>query len=81
MNGTEYQPINPYAADAKNMRVRNLAERHAGLVQDKFPNFAGNGSITGMKKQYYGKGALLVRCGGFIYNVSSDPQIYYQYAI
>ncbi|GIV43947.1 MAG: hypothetical protein KatS3mg035_1070 [Bacteroidia bacterium] len=74
-----YQPINPYTSDAKRMRVRNLSVRHKGLV-DKFPNFHKSGSISGMKKLYYGKGALLVRCGSYIYNVSSDPQIYYQYA-
>lgn len=74
-----YQPINPFASDAKRMRVRNLSVRHEGLV-DKFPNFHKSGSISGMKKLYYGKGALLVRCGSYIYNVSSDPQVYYQYA-
>lgn len=43
---------------------------------DEFPNFSASGSILGMKKLYYGKNALLVRCGGFIYNVSSKPEIY-----
>jgi hypothetical protein len=80
MDGTEYKAINPYAGDAKNMRVRTLPERHKGLVDD-FPNFHKSGSIRGMKKLYYGKGALLVKCGNYIYNVSSDPQIYYQYAV
>ena len=75
-----YQPINPYASDANRMKVKNLSPRHEGLV-DKLPNFHKSGSISGMKKLYYGKGALLVRCGSYIYNVSLDPQIYYQYAI
>ena len=75
-----YQSINPYASDSKRMKVKSLSERHSGLV-DNFPNFHKSGSITGMKNLYYGKGALLVRCGSYIYNVSSDPQIYYQYAI
>ena len=44
----------------------------------EFPNFHKNGSIKGMKKLYYGKNALLVRCGDYIYNVSSQPNIYYQ---
>ena len=77
---TEYQPINPFAADAKNMRVRKLSERHHGLVEN-LPNFSKTGSVKGMKNLYYGKGALLVQCGNYIYNVSSDPQVYYQYAI
>lgn len=31
--------------------------------------FHKSGSIAGMKKQFYGKDALLVRCGSYIYNV------------
>lgn len=46
----------------------------------QFPNFDKSGSISGMKKLYYGKGALLVICGGYIYNVSSSPDIYYNEA-
>jgi hypothetical protein len=41
-----------------------------------FPNFNRSGSILGMKKNVYGKDALLVRCGEWIYNVSSNPEIY-----
>lgn len=44
----------------------------------EFPNFHKSGSIKGMKKLYYGKNVLLVRCGDYIYNVSSQPNIYYQ---
>lgn len=42
----------------------------------RFPNFSVTGSIIGMKKLYYGKDALLVRCGSRIYNVSRAPHIY-----
>ena len=79
MTNNFYTPINPYSSDAKRMRLRNLSERHKGLLEG-FGNFHSSGSITGMKKLYYGKGSLLVKCGQFIYNVSADPQIYYQYA-
>ena len=41
-----------------------------------FPNFHVSGSIAGMKRLYYGKDALLVKCGSFIYNVSLCPEIY-----
>ena len=41
-----------------------------------FPNFSKSGSVRGMKKLYYGKNALLVRCGSYIYDVSSNPYIY-----
>lgn len=44
----------------------------------RFPNFHRSGSIKGMKQMYYGKSALLVRCGSYIYNVSSEPIIYNQ---
>lgn len=42
----------------------------------QFPNFHKSGSITGMKRLYYGINALLVRCGDYIYNVTSAPEIY-----
>ena len=45
-----------------------------------FPNFSITGSIIGMKKLYYGKNALLVRCGKYIYNVTIEPSIYYNLA-
>ena len=41
-----------------------------------FPNFSASGSIRGMKDKYYGKDALLVKCGSYIYNVSDKPVIY-----
>lgn len=36
---------------------------------DRFPSFHRSGSITGMRNQYYGQDALLVRCGSYIYKV------------
>lgn len=45
-----------------------------------YPNFHVSGSISGMRKQFYGKDALLVRCGSYIYNVTSNPKIYYDHA-
>lgn len=42
----------------------------------RFPNFSKTGSIAGMKKNFYGKDALLVRCGAYIYNVTEAPEIY-----
>jgi hypothetical protein len=47
---------------------------------EKFPNFHKSGNIKGMKERYYGKGALLVKCGDYIYNVSSQPDIYFKLA-
>lgn len=48
---------------------------------DRFPNFHKSGSIRGMKYFYYGNDCLLVQCGNYIYNVSSEPQIYHQATI
>lgn len=76
---TIYKPINPRSKDAKSMRTKNLPINHYKLVEG-FPNFHKSGSIKGMKKMYYGKGALLVKCGQFIFNVSSKPEIYFKYA-
>ena len=53
--------------------------KRAGL--SRFPNFHKSGSVRGMKKLYYGKDCLLVKCGNYIYNVSSEPQIYNQATI
>lgn len=41
----------------------------------QYPNFSVTGSIKGMKDKYYGKDALLVRSGSYIYNVPEN--IYY----
>jgi hypothetical protein len=46
---------------------------------NEHPNFSTSGSIAGMRK-VYGKHALLVKCGQFIYNVSSNPHIYHNIA-
>lgn len=72
--------INPYADDAKRVRVKYLSSRYQNLVTG-FPNFHKSGSTKGMKEQVYGRGALLVRCGQFIYNVTGNPKIYHESAI
>lgn len=54
------------------VRVRKQFAAKLGL--GNFPNFHASGSVSGMKKQYYGKDALLVRCGSYIYNVT--PEVY-----
>ena len=44
----------------------------------QYPNISTTGSIVGWRKQMgkYGKTALMVRCGSYIYNVDSAPEIY-----
>lgn len=58
-------------------RVKVLSrEDGERLGIEDYPNFHKSGSVRGMKDRYYGKEALLVRCGNYIYNVSSNPEIY-----
>ena len=61
-------------------KVQTLPVAKKGLVSGKYPNFHKTGSITGMKRMYYGQDALLVRCGSYIYNVRSSPDIYHNEA-
>lgn len=59
------------------MRTKTLSVKDGERLNiDEYPNFDKSGSIRGMKKLYYGKDALLVRCGNYIYNVTSNPAIY-----
>lgn len=61
------------------MRVRKMTiEQGRRAELNRFPNFHKTGSVRGMKKLYYGNKCLLVRCGDYIYNVSSEPQVYHQ---
>lgn len=61
------------------MKTRTLYKADGERLNiDRFPCFHVTGSIAGMKKMFYGKNALLVRCGSWIYNVSKEPRIYYK---
>lgn len=63
------------------MKTKTLYVKDAERIGiSRFPNFHKTGSIAGMKKLYYGKNALLVCCGSWIYNVSSEPEVYYNIA-
>ena len=63
------------------MRVKYLKVRDGERLHiDDYPSFSRTGSIVGMANLYYGKDALLVRCGSYIYNVSGNPIIYYEEA-
>ena len=61
------------------MKTKYLKAEYYNKVEN-FPNFSATGSIKGMKDKYYGKNALLVKCGGYIFNVTSEPSIYYNLA-
>lgn len=58
-------------------RVKTLTKEQGEQVNiQDFPNFSVTGSVMGMKNLYYGLDAKLVRCGSWIYNVTSEPRIY-----
>ena len=60
------------------MRTKTLYKADGDRLKiDRFPCFHITGSIAGMKRMFYGKDALLVRCGSWIYNVSKEPRIYH----
>ena len=61
------------------MRTRRMTkERGERCNISRLPNFHCTGSIKGVKRLFYGQQALLVKYGAYIYNVSSEPNIYYQ---
>ena len=61
------------------MRVKRMTiEQGKRVGIDRFPNFHKSGSIRGMRHFFYRKDCLLVQCGNYIYNVSSEPQISHQ---
>lgn len=57
-------------------KVKQL-NKNATVDLSIFPNFSKTGSVKGMRKLYYGNSALLVKHGGYIYNVTNQPDIYY----
>ena len=61
------------------MRVKRMTIEQGKRVRiNRFPNFYITGSVRGMKRLYYCYDCLLVRCVNYIYNVTAQPQIYYQ---
>lgn len=58
-------------------RVKTLpASAYEKYDLGRFPNFSANGNVMGMKNLYYGLDSKLVKCGGYIYNVTSEPSIW-----
>lgn len=41
-----------------------------GYMLTDCPNFHASGSVSGMRKRFYGAKAVLVRCGSYIYDVT-----------
>ena len=61
-------------------KVKTMSVKHEKAYElEDLPNFHRTGSILGMRK-VYGKNALLIRCGGYIYNAASKPELYHNHA-
>ncbi|MBR6249765.1 MAG: hypothetical protein IKR17_01045 [Bacteroidales bacterium] len=60
---------------APRVKTMTIAEGKRWHISE-YPNFGKTGNVTGMRKLYYGKMALLVKCGDYIYNVTTAPEIY-----
>lgn len=63
-----------FIIDMKTLTVSKKDLKHDLSV---YPNFSASGSIRGMKALYYGKNALLIRSGSYIYNVPKEVYDYY----
>ena len=54
-------------------RVKYMTKDQAAQCNlDSYPSFGPNGNVAGMKKKYYGKDALLVRSGAYVYHVPAE---------
>jgi hypothetical protein len=62
----------------KVLHVRRLSVSDGAKFNiSRLPNFAASGSVAGMRNLYPSyKNARLVRCGSFIYNCDTAPEIY-----
>jgi hypothetical protein len=63
----------------KKYPVKELDEDECEVLKG-FPSFSTSGSVEGMRSKYYGNNALLVKCGDYIYNVTSEPKMYFEVA-
>lgn len=76
-----YGSVTGYSRSIKGThRVKILPVKYRDVFNmSRFPNFSKTGSVSGMR-EYYGRDALLVQCGSYIYNVTSEPEIYWNWA-
>lgn len=58
----------------KTIRVKK--KYHDRLNLDSFPNAGPYPCISGLKEKVYGKDALLVQCGAYVYHV--DEKTYWE---
>jgi hypothetical protein len=56
--------------------VRKGSPLYATLMQADLPNFGPNGNLTGMRLNKGWADVRPVKCGAFVYNCNSRPEIY-----
>lgn len=62
---------------ARPPKVKRLStDEGIRLRLGRFSSYHKKNSITNIRRLFCGPGALLVRCGDFIYNVTREPSIY-----
>lgn len=60
----------------KDMKTLYMTKENAKKHDlSRFPNAGPGASISGMKKQFWGENALVIKSGQYIYNV--DSSVYY----
>jgi hypothetical protein len=50
--------------------INQQQAQDAGIDTDRTANAGPRANVTGMKKQFWGKNAFIVRIGAYIYNVT-----------
>ena len=73
VKNNDIKGYNDLCKDAENYSVLEKIR----VCYGSLTGFQRNASIKGVKNMFYGKNALLVRCGNYIYNVTENPSIYY----
>lgn len=54
------------------LNVRKDKVKRLGIVLDKFPSAGPHCNITGMKNKYWGKDALCIKVGVYVYHVDKE---------
>ncbi len=57
---------------AKTLYLTNKRAEQLNIDLSKYPSAGPYPSVAGMKKQYWGKNALCVRQGSYVYKVSQE---------
>lgn len=57
---------------SKTLYISEKQAKARGIDLSQFPSAGSYPSISGMKKLYWGRDALVVKCGVYIYKVPAD---------